>query len=200
MAEEISPAAAPSPVTDSDLEPLLAADLDGWQMAGQGRFFWAADGILESEGGPGIFWYADSVYADFLLRVDWRTRTPEDNSGVFLRLPPLAHDLGPALRLGYEVQIDDRGIDPEANRSDCPLHLTGAVYRQAPAQGRLSRPVGAWNRFDITFRGPTLCVWLNGAPVSRLDRGNRRPEGHVGLQAHHPGSRVQFRNLRIARL
>lgn len=200
MAEELSPAADPPRIPDADLEPLLAPDLDGWHMAGEGRFFWAADGILESEGGPGLFWYADSVYADFVLRVHWRTRTPEDNSGIFLRIPPLERDLGPAIRLGYEVQIDDRGVDPEAGRTDSPLHLTGAVYRQAPAAGRLFHPPGEWNRFDMAFRGPSLRVWLNGAPVSRLDRGNRRPEGHVGLQAHHPDSRVQFRDLRIARL
>jgi len=44
-------------------------------------------------------------------------------------------------------------------------------------------------------------VILNTAAVSSLTRNTGRPlKGHVGLQNHHPGSRVQFRNIRIKRL
>jgi hypothetical protein len=42
-------------------------------------------------------------------------------------------------------------------------------------------------------------VTLNGQQVSTLVGGTRALEGHIGLQNHHPGSRVQFRNLRIKR-
>ncbi|TMC47364.1 MAG: hypothetical protein E6J26_11445 [Chloroflexi bacterium] len=36
--------------------------------------------------------------------------------------------------------------------------------------------------------------------MSTLPNGNRPLKGHIGLQNHHPGSRVQFRHIRIKRL
>src|SRR4051812_23865269 len=87
---------------------LLTSDLAGWRMAGQGRFRALEGGIIESSGGPGLLWYPQA-FADFLLRVEWRLTSIEDNSGVFLRCPPLEDDLQPAIEQGYEIQIDDRG-------------------------------------------------------------------------------------------
>jgi hypothetical protein len=45
-----------------------------------------------------------------------------------------------------------------------------------------------------------VCVRLNGVTVSDLQGGIPRAEGHLGLQAHHPGSRVRFRALQVSRL
>jgi Domain of Unknown Function (DUF1080) len=180
---------------------LLTPTMAGWRMAGPGGFRWTAAGdALESFGGSGLLWYADEVVEDFVLRVEWRVTRPEDNSGVFLRCPPLADDPRPAIERGYEVQIDDRGLDPETGRLGSPLHLTGAIYRLAPATGPASRPLGEWNAFEITARGAGIAVRLNGAEVSRLEGAARDPRGHIGLQNHHEGSAVQFRGLGVMRL
>ena len=178
----------------------LLSNVDGWRMAGSGGFHRFADGIVESYGGPGLFWYAEAAFEDFVLSVEWRTRTADDNSGVFLRAPPLTDSLKPAIERGYEVQIDDRGFDPAANALGSPLHLTGAIYGVAPAVRRHSRPVGEWNCFEITARGPTIAVRLNGEEVSLLENPSRERRGHVGLQNHHEGSAVQFRKLRVLSL
>jgi hypothetical protein len=185
---------------------LFHGTLIDWQMAGTGRFNIVGGAIMESEGGPGILWYTRAAFADFVLGVDWRLSSPEDNSGVYVRFPPLgrddpAHDWQVADRQGYEVQIDDRGYDPEQQSFSSPLHLTGAIYKLAPAMKRSSRPVGEWNTFVIEAQGHRLSVTLNGELVSNLRADESRPRrGHVGLQAHHPGSRVQFRNIRIREL
>jgi hypothetical protein len=182
----------------ADLGPsLLQPDLAGWRMAGPGGFRWAGPGLLESWGGSGLFWYAAEVYADFVLAVDWRLAHADDNSGVFLRCPPLGDSPEPAIRDGYEVQIDDRGCDPADGCTGSAPHLTGAIYRLAPARALLSRPIGAWNRFIVTARGDEIAVTLNGAEVSRLTGGTRNRSGHIGLQNHHEGSAVQFRDLRL---
>jgi hypothetical protein len=62
-----------------------------------------------------------------------------------------------------------------------------------------SHGIGRWNPFEIEARGGAITVTLNGQQVSTLVGGTRALEGHIGLQNHHPGSRVQFRNLRIKR-
>lgn len=183
-----------------DFRSLLTPDLAGWRMAGPGGFWWVAEGVLESHGGSGLFWYADEVFEDFVLQAEWRITRREDNSGIFIRCPALGDDPQPAIERGYEIQIDDRGLDPETGTLGSPLHLTGAVYTLAPAACLASRPVGSWNEFEITARASIIAVRLNGREVSRLENAGREPRGHVGLQNHHDGSAVQFRSLRIMRL
>ncbi|HEX6958433.1 MAG TPA: DUF1080 domain-containing protein [Ferrovibrio sp.] len=174
--------------------------LQDWRQAGPGGFRALGNGVVESFGGSGIYWYAAETYADFKLLIEWRVQQPTDNSGVFLRIPPLERDPRPAIEQGYEIQIDERGIDPAERRADDPLHLTGAVYNLAPAIARASRPVGEWNDFTITALGQRLVVLQNNIEVCRLDHGGRREQGHIGLQNHHDGSAVQFRNLEITPL
>jgi hypothetical protein len=76
--------------------PLLS-DLGGWRMAGPGGFRQLPNGIIESYGGPGLFWYAHEAFEDFVLTIEWRITLPEDNSGVFLRAPPLSASPQPAI-------------------------------------------------------------------------------------------------------
>jgi hypothetical protein len=179
------------------VQRVLRFDLADWRMAGPGGFHLLPDGTVESYGGSGLFWYPDQVFQDFALSIEWRITNPDDNSGVFLRFPPLTDSPQPAIERGYEVQIDDRGHDPKRKILASALHLTGAIYGLAPAVRRCSRPVGDWNLFEITARGPTLAVKLNREQVSLLENASREPHGHIGLQNHHDGSAVQFRDLRI---
>jgi hypothetical protein len=189
-------------------EGFTAVPLDtlaGWTRAGHGEFRRVASGTIESAGGPGVLWYAREEFQDLIVLVDWRLASPDDNSGVFLRIPPLGgadpdRDWMPAVDQGYEVQIDDRGVDPAQGTPGSALHTTGALYRRAPALARASRPVGRWNTFAIEARGPTIGVHLNGIAVSTLDDPHGRRRGHLGLQCHHEGSRVAFRNLQLKRL
>ncbi len=184
--------------------PLGSGGLTGWQMAGFGGFMELGANIIESVDGIGLLWYTKEQFTDFVLRVDWRASFPDDNSGVFIRFPPLgssdpANDWKLAVDQGYEIQIDDTGKNPDVtpNTFGDALHITGAIYKLAPASTLASRPVGQWNSYEITAKGKTITVVLNGQKVSTLTNANRSPKGHIGLQNHHPGSRVQFRNLRI---
>lgn len=184
--------------SDPQWHDLLTPGLPGWMMAGDGGFRAVAEGVIETSGGSGLLWYAAEAFDDFVIEIEWRLAHPDDNSGLFLRIPPLTHDVAPAIAHGYEVQIDDRGFDPERQQENSALHRSGAIYRLAPAPVLLSGPVGTWNRFRVTALGRSIAVDLNGRQASRLDDAARRMQGHVALQAHHEGSAVQFRNLRIA--
>jgi hypothetical protein len=182
-----------------DYKSLLTPDLTGWRMAGGGGFR-AQDDFIESSGGPGILWYADEEYEDFVLHVRWRVTNGHDNSGVFIRMPRLHQDIQPAIDSGYEIQIDDRGFDPATEALDSPMHRTGAVYGLAPAMANASGPVGTWNDFEIAAQGASIEVTLNDVPAARLEGASRRQRGHIGLQAHHEGCRVQFQLCEIRRL
>jgi hypothetical protein len=188
-------------------EGVLAVPLDAldeWRMAGRGLFRRTGPSMVETDGGPGILWYPRMELSDFVLIVDWRLSALEDNSGVFVRIPRLGdrdpdRDWRPAVGEGFEIQIDDRGVDPERGVTGSDRHRTGAVYGVSAAIAHASRTVGEWNTFEIEARGRALRVRLNGVLVSAVDdhEGSRRTRGYVGLQAHHPGSRVRFRNLQV---
>ncbi len=193
------------------LEPgfmlLGTGGLAGWQMAGFGGFIELGSNIIETVDGIGLLWYMKQQFTDFVLRVDWRASFPDDNSGVFIRFPSLgntdpANDWKLAVDKGYEIQIDDTGKNPDVtpNTLGDPLHITGSVYKLAPATRLASNPVGQWNSYEITAQGSTITVVLNGQQVSQLLNANRSPKGYIGLQNHHFGSRVQFRNVRIKAL
>jgi len=169
-----------------------------WHMAGQGDITPVVDSIVETHGGTGMLWYGEE-FEDFILRLQFRMFSMEDNSGVYVRFPDDAlHAREPDWERGLEIQIDDRGYDPEARIFGSPLHLTGAVYKRAPATRLASMPVGQWNALEVAARGEVVRVTLNGEEVSFYRTPPELPRrGHVGLQNHHEGSRVQFRWVRI---
>ena len=167
--------------------------LSGWQMAGAGRFI-VAGGTLETEGGLGLLWYTLQQFSDFILRLDWQATHADDNSGIFLRFPNPGNDPFVAVNQGYEIQIDDLG-QPDGN----PIHQTGAVYSFAAPNKIASRPVGEWNTYEIQVSGQQYKITLNGELVTSFT-GNRGLQGHIGLQNHHPGARIAFRNLQVKAL
>jgi len=203
-AAAIASKANPAPV--SGAISLITPALTGWQMAGSGRFNVIGDDTIESDGGIGLLWYTKDEFADFTLSVQWRSINVFDNSGVFIRFPVLgntnpAEDWKLAVGQGYEIQIDDRGYDANTNTTGSPLHMTGAIYQLAAASKLASKPLGQWNTFEIEAIGPDIKVKLNGEPVSHLTNPQGRPlKGHIGLQNHHPGSRLQFRNLFVKKV
>jgi hypothetical protein len=178
--------------------------LDGWQMAGSGSFMELGNNIIETIDGIGLLWYTRQQFGNFILWVDWRATYPDDNSGIFIRFPALgssdpANDWKLAVDQGYEIQIDDTGKNPDVNPPMLgdPLHITGSVYKLAAATKVASRPLGQWNAYEIQAKGNDVTVTLNGQLASNLKNGNRPKQGYIGLQNHHVGSRVQFRNIRI---
>ena len=195
-----------TPMIEDGFTRISTESLDGWQMAGAGRFKPVDLDVIESEEGIGLLWWTREQFSDFILKLDWRAFHADDNSGVFIRFPALgngdpANDWKPAVTRGYEVQIDDRGFNPGDNSTGSTLHRTGAIYELAAASRLVSRPLGQWNSLEIEGRGNDLRVTLNGEVVSEHTAdGTRSASGHIGLQNHHPGSRVQFRNLRIKAL
>ena len=169
--------------------------LDGWRMAGPGKFvLFESDKSLQSEGGMGLLWYTKKKYKDFVLKLDWKVSRRNDNSGVFIRFLDPDNDPLIAVNTGYEIQIDDLAM-ADGN----PLHKTGAIYNfAAPLNARVaSKPVGQWNTFEIEVTGQKYRVTLNGEKLIPEFTGNRNTEGYIGIQNHDADSHVSFRNIMI---
>jgi hypothetical protein len=56
------------------------------------------------------------------------------------------------------------------------------------------KPAGQWNTLEVTARGRTLTLWVNGAVTCRFPNCGL-PRGHIGLEGE--GYRIEFRNLKV---
>jgi hypothetical protein len=179
--------------------------LDGWEHVGPGKML-IEDGLIRTEGGMGLLWYTRETFGDCTLRVVYKTTSKASNSGVFVRIADKPKDEWYAVHHGYEVQICD-GTDP--------FHSTGAVYSMSKATASPSK-VGEWNTMEITLRGKTIAVTLNGQKVQDFDpdtatiperkqsyepeRGPRPEKGYIGLQNHNDvakGTQVYFKEVSV---
>jgi hypothetical protein len=59
------------------------------------------------------------------------------------------------------------------------------------------KPAGEWNTLEVTARGKTLTLWVNGAVTCRFDDCGLA-QGRVGLEGE--GYRIEFRNLKLKAL
>lgn len=169
----------------------------GWNHYGPGYFILdEKTGVLKSQKGMGLLWYAKKKYTDFVLELDFMSTDAVTNSGVFLRVPdmPVSDDY---IYHSYEIQIDN---------SSSGIHRTGAVYdAEAPMKDAFNPP-GEWNHYKITFKGMHIKVELNDQLIIDWDaepRGKVRDiakEGYFGLQNHDSRSPVYFRNIYIKEL
>ncbi len=87
----------------------------------------------------------------------------------------------------------------------------GSAYGMVPAHRGYLRPTGEWNFQEVTVKGSTIKVELNGTVILDTDLakvsetladqphpGKDRTSGHFGFAGH--SDPVQFRNISIKRL
>jgi hypothetical protein len=150
---------------------------------------------------------AEREFSDFVLRFDFKL-TEGANNGLGIRCPMLAK--GNLHIDGIELQILDDSA--EKYKTLKPYQFHGSVYGIQPA--KRDRPVlkevGSWNTQEVTVRGRTIKVILNGETIvdCNLDEATKngamdgvehpgvsRSSGHIGFLGH--GDRVEFRSIRV---
>jgi hypothetical protein len=208
----------PPVVTANGFEPLFdGKSLGDWRMStirnqpnrdNPGRFA-IRRGALEAQPGTdlGLLWLNRPTPPRYILRLEWMMTAPDDNSGVFVAFPNpegegYDNTAWVGVNFGFEVQIDEM-----ARPDNAPIHRTGAIYAfKAATDGPLAvRPIGEWNRYEITVDGADLTVKLNDSVVNKFHF-NGDPQSprrglpstpqeprFIGLQTHT--GRVLFRNI-----
>jgi hypothetical protein len=180
-------------------------NMDGWKMVGPGEFK-LVNGELVTHGGMGLLWYTREKFGDCRIRVVFKPTTPQDNSGVFIRIPEAPTDPWYAVHNGYEVQIANGGSE---------WHRTGTIYSMSKAKSDVRARVNEWNTLVITLDGKRTRVTLNGELVTDFNEGDPVPprtkdyeperrerpvRGYIGLQNHDDKARVHFRSVAVAPL
>jgi Domain of Unknown Function (DUF1080) len=200
----VMPLVAAAQDQPGEFRPLFdGTSLDGWVVKGdagkeapQGEWL-VKDGLLVAK--PGHSWLSTKeMYGDFVLRLEWRVPV-NGNSGVFLRVPDLKPGQQPYVE-GIEIQVlDDRG--PEYAGKLKPWQYAGSIYGVVAAENTSYKGPSQWNQLEITCRGETIEVVMNGhkaaaADVTKFAELKDRPRrGYVGLQNH--GTPVEYRGIEI---
>jgi len=180
--------------------------LYGWQIVGQkGTGYMVENGLLvcPADGGGNLF--TTKEYSNFVLRFEFRL-FEGSNNGIGIRAPLE----GDAAYKGMEIQILDDGA-PRYQGKLKPAQYHGSIYDVIPARQGFKKPTGEWNHEEITAKGRSIKVVLNGTTIVDADLdsvtdpavlkkhpGLARTIGHIGLLGH--GTRVEFRNFRVREL
>ncbi len=179
-------------------------NLDGWTITVQDEsvtpedFFYVNDGVIETIGVPMGYLRTVKEYADYTLHLEWRYPEEPTNSGVFVHTTgpdkiwpdyyqaQLKHgDAGVFILQGPGVTAtlnDTVFMSDEKNRLITKIHPSN------------ENPAGEWNSYDITCRGNTIELRVNGL-LQNVATDCSLTKGGIGLQAE--GSKIQFRNLYI---
>lgn len=180
--------------------------LNGWKLLGKtGGGYVAQDGmiVLPPKGGGNLFYGKE--FTDFVLRFEFQLEDGSNN-GLAIRAPLQDGDIAYA---GIELQIIDNS---SARYKDIqPWQKHGSLYHVFPAKEGALKKVGEWNEQEVTVKGTTVKVVLNGKTILDVDKaavkdpeilkkhpGLMRPSGHIGFLGHNEP--VKFRRIRIKEL
>lgn len=178
-------------------------DFTGW--AGPVENYEVKDGAIVCRPKKGGTIYTNDEFGDLVARVEFQL-PPGGNNGLAIRYPGQGDTAYGGM---CEIQVLD-DTHPMYAKLD-PRQFNGSAYGMAASARGYLRPVGEWNFEEVTIRGSTIVVELNGTRILDTDLskitdyldnkphpGKDRPAGHFGFAGHNDP--VAFRNIMIRRL
>ena len=145
--------------------------------------FEALGGVIRAGGGGHLA--TRDQFRDFELSL--LVRGPkEHNGGILVR----SEGKGLAGSRYYEIQLHN--VEEAHFPTGSLYHHKRSVYPRIEDE--------KWFPMQIRLQGPRCMVRVNGDTVMEYDRLENTQEGHIELQAHRPGSWLEFKEIRVVRL
>jgi hypothetical protein len=181
-------------------------DLEGWQGAVDN--YEVVDGAIQCKTGKGGNLLTKDEYADFVARVEFKV-PPGGNNGLAIRCPLEGNTAYAGMT---ELQVLDDNYEQVRGKID-PRQAHGSAYGLVAAARGYQHPIGEWNFQEVTVKGSTIKVEVNGTVIldtdlSKVDMetvmaksphpGKDRPSGFFGFAGHNDP--VAFRNVLIKKL
>lgn len=184
-------------------------DLTGWSVfldprvkdADPKKVFTVKDQMIHCEGSPNGYLLTEKDHGDYVLRVEWKWGEKmvgkNRNSGVFIHVsgPDKIWPKGVEAQLaagragdfwlvgGFTLKVDKARQDPKVER-----HYFRTVMEA------VEKPVGEWNNYEITCKGKTIKLAINGMPVNE-GTDAESSKGKILLQSE--GAEIYFRNITL---
>ncbi len=181
-------------------------NLEGWQAAVDN--YEVRDGAIACKQGKGGNLLTTDEYGDFVARLEFKV-PPGGNNGLAIRCPK---DGNTAYVGMTELQVLDDNYEAVKGKID-PRQAHGSAYGMVAAARGYQHPIGEWNFQEVTVKGSTIKVELNGSVIldtdlSKVDLatvmaksahpGKDRTSGFFGFAGH--SDPVMFRAVRIKKL
>ena len=164
-------------------------DRTGWRANENGKFS-VADGAIVVEGERAHL-FSEQEFKDFHFKAEVKTK-PGSNSGIFFHTE--YQDEGWPEK-GYEAQVNN------TYKSD-PVR-TGSLYYYVKLNETKARD-DEWFTEEIIVRGDHIVIRVNGETVvdfredpAKIMGEHKLGKGVFALQAHDPGSKVYYRNIKV---
>src|SRR5262245_11230667 len=154
-------------------------DLTGWKTfldprknADPEKIWTISDGVINCEGSVNGYLITDKEYEDYVLRVKWRwgkRLTKNPNSGVFVHVSgpdkiwPKAVEAQLASGQAGDIWLVDGfkcKIDPDRQDKRSARHYFRTTKET------IEKPLGEWNQYEITCKGDTIKLVVNGHEVN----------------------------------
>lgn len=182
-------------------------DFTGW--AGPVSEYQVVDGALQCRPGKGGTIFTKDEYSDFCVRLEFKL-PKGGNNGLAIRYP----GNGNAAYDGMcELQVLDDNYEQATSEKIDPRQAHGSAYGMVAAARGYQHPIGEWNYEQVTVKGATIKVELNGTVIldtdlSKVDMaqvmahsahpGKDRTSGSFGFAGHNDP--VAFRSILIKKL
>ena len=177
-------------------------DFEGW--AGPVNEYEVRDGAVLCKPGKGGTIFTKAEYGDFVVRFEFKL-PPGGNNGLAIRYP----GQGDTAYAGMcECQVLDDNYEKATGSKIDPRQAHGSAYGMIAAQRGYQHPCNEWNYQEVTVKGSTIKVELNGTVILDGDvskatdfmsgsahPGKDRTSGHFGFAGHNDP--VMFRNISI---
>jgi hypothetical protein len=180
-------------------------DFDGW--AGPTDQYAVDRGAIVCRPKQGGTIYTKATYGDFVVRLEFKL-PPGGNNGLAIRYPGHGDTAYEGM---MESQVLDDHYEEVTGSHIDPRQAHGSAYGMIAAARGYQHPTGEWNFEEVTIRGTTVRVELNGTVIldgdvarvtefldGKAHPGRLRTSGAFGLAGHNDP--VAFRHLRIKRL
>ena len=183
---------------------LPTPDLKGWSRVpvpptgklGRAQWHVGAEGnvlICDGDGGHDMLLFEKPV-RDAIFHFEFRYTRYEGvkgyNSGAYIRNSPNG-------AIWHQAQFGDADGGFLFGATAVPNSKPKSFSLKKEVNDSRIKPAGEWNTLELTARGQTLRLWVNGAVTCQFDNCGQA-EGLVGLEGE--GYRIEFRNLKLKEL
>lgn len=197
--------AAPAWAADTEKTVALfnSKDFTGWKLflpdaqADPAKTWTVKDGVVACTGNPAGYMRTVVPYENYCLRLEWRFPEKAGNSGVLLHIqePDKVWPKSVEAQLNSGDAGDFWVIDgTEFKEHADPANKRVDGRRTAKLQDSSEKPLGDWNQYEITCKGNTITVKVNGV-VQNTATDCTVTKGFIGLQSE--GAPIDFRNITL---
>ncbi len=184
---------------------------DGKDFAGWGgpvENYQVLDGaILCRPGKGGTIYYSKEEFGNFIARLEFKLPSG-GNNGLAIRYPGQGDTAYDGM---CEIQVLDDNYEQARGEKIDPRQAHGSAYGMVAAHRGYQHPIGQWNYEEVTVKGSTIKVELNGTVILDCDvskvndylaghahPGKNRTSGYFGFAGHNDP--VAFRAISLKTL